>query len=338
MKLHIAGGVGEHGRNCFFIEDEHYPMILDIGILVGDENPNPHLSLEQIAQAQWLFVTHSHKDHTGAYQWLQELGFSGKTVLTKECARQLTFPIQDPIYIDDFEHLTLHDLADGLRIMWGRTGHCLGAVWYHIYTPDFNILYSGDYVEKTTLYPTDLIRDQLADLAILDNGYGKHGADAEINWQNLSKNVQEQLLLGKNLIFPIPKFGRGLEILTLLAPLFNDLDVFADEHFLGELDHIKEEDFWVKEGAIPQITKPWTGKPTKQSVLFLSDPQLKDSQNQKLVKELGWEVILTGSIKKGTFAESLDATFLRYSVHMNTSEMEHVAANNTFKEVLPFHS
>ena len=44
MQLYIAGGVHEHGRNCFLIRSDEFNIMLDCGVNVNEEDIYPHLS------------------------------------------------------------------------------------------------------------------------------------------------------------------------------------------------------------------------------------------------------------------------------------------------------
>ena len=53
MRLHIAGGCGEHGRNCFHVEGTQTNFLLDCGVMAGEEGGGyPRLSPEQIRSLQ----------------------------------------------------------------------------------------------------------------------------------------------------------------------------------------------------------------------------------------------------------------------------------------------
>ena len=41
MKLYIAGGCGEHGRNCFHVTGESIDFLVDCGLMAA-ENDNYH--------------------------------------------------------------------------------------------------------------------------------------------------------------------------------------------------------------------------------------------------------------------------------------------------------
>lgn len=49
MKLVIAGGVGEHGRNCFYVQGDARRFLVDCGKMSDTpDDPYPHLSRAQI--------------------------------------------------------------------------------------------------------------------------------------------------------------------------------------------------------------------------------------------------------------------------------------------------
>ena len=51
--------------------------------------PYPHLSQAQIQDADTVFLTHSHADHSGALPWLYANGFCGRVIAAAETLRQL---------------------------------------------------------------------------------------------------------------------------------------------------------------------------------------------------------------------------------------------------------
>ena len=119
MELFIAGGVGEHGRNCFYVQGEAIHFLVDCGKMADTpEDPYPCLTREQIGSLDAVFLTHSHADHTGALLWLYENGFQGTVIATAKTLSQLPFVVQD--------HRTLEEFCpDGtgqfqnLSIQWG---------------------------------------------------------------------------------------------------------------------------------------------------------------------------------------------------------------------------
>ena len=77
-RLIVKGGYGEHGRSCFlvpFAQGRYY--MLDCGIMDTDENPWPEVETELLERTEYLFLSHCHKDHSGAFSRLVSRGFRG---------------------------------------------------------------------------------------------------------------------------------------------------------------------------------------------------------------------------------------------------------------------
>lgn len=87
MKLYIAGGVGEHGRNCFLVNGESISFLVDCGKMADTPlDPYPRLTKEQITSLDAVFLT-------------TQVRFLGctKTVLKEQSSRLLipcdSFPL-----------------------------------------------------------------------------------------------------------------------------------------------------------------------------------------------------------------------------------------------------
>ena len=162
MEVLIAGGVGEHGRNCFFVKGERICFLVDCGKLAGSAQPYPKLTPEQILSLQYVFLTHSQADHTGALPWLLEQGFAGTIAASDETFGQLPFSLPDTTPLRSFRP------PEGLRLRWGRSGHCPGSVWYEFGLEGQTLLFSGDYTESSLLYPADPFRRGRGEVAVVD--------------------------------------------------------------------------------------------------------------------------------------------------------------------------
>ena len=79
VKLRIKGGYGEHGRSCFLVEygREGHCYMVDCGIMDTDPYPYPSVTREELEKVDYIFMTHCHKDHSGAFSYFVENGFSG---------------------------------------------------------------------------------------------------------------------------------------------------------------------------------------------------------------------------------------------------------------------
>ena len=342
MELIIAGGVGEHGRNCFFVKGDHVRFLVDCGKMAGSEQPYPKLTPEQIRSLQYVFLTHSHADHTGALPWLLEQGFPGTVVASEETFGQLPFSLPDAIPLRSFRP------PKGMALHWGRSGHCPGSVWYEFALENTTLLFSGDYTESSLVYAADPIRRVRAELAVIDCAYGADPRSAEVLCFDFLLRIAALLSAGKPVLLPVPKYGRGLELLALLHHARPKTPFYADTQFLCQLAWAQTDRFWLSPSARDDFTKvqvqPLMGAP-KKGVHFVSDPQLKLEGSRKLADAFsaaGGSVIMTGTPEKGSYSETLlqagKMEYLRYPVHQNKTEYRRLLHENHFSRAIPYHT
>ena len=83
-----------------YIELLFADFLVDCGLMAGEEDGGyPYLTQEEIKRADYVFLTHSHADHTGAIPWLVEKGFHGNVVASKETLEQLPFEVRNTMTI-----------------------------------------------------------------------------------------------------------------------------------------------------------------------------------------------------------------------------------------------
>jgi len=352
MKLKVGGGIGEHGRNCFYIQHNDLSVIFDCGVMLGDKSPYPRLTSAQIAGSDYLFLSHSHQDHTGAYTWLAEQGFKGKIVMTSQTASQLNFKgkIRNPvILIDELASPLEPCLVDNkVTVLWGRSGHCMGGCWFKIEIDDEGVLYSGDYIEFSLSFACDPICDQNATLAIIDNAYGDSIQTPEQYRLELLELTKSMLKIGKNLLFPVPKYGRGLELIQLFAECLPDAPLSGDEHLRSQIRHIELIQDWLTPQAFNVLSKIKLGSLykafSKPGIIFVADPQLERPKSQALAQTAinrNSTIVITGYADMGTYSrrllENKPAIFARYPVHMNDRETNRIISANEFEKSVNFH-
>lgn len=250
MKLYIAGGASEHGRNSFLVEGKSIRILVDCGLM---REPNgssrPFLSDEQIKSIDYLFLTHCHADHAGAVMWLYERGFRGIVIASRFTLDTMPGPVRDCLVLEELgERCTKIELDHGLSVTWGRSGHCMGSVWLLFAAEGKKFLFSGDYVEKSAAYKCDKIRDIAADLAVIDTAYGTRGERCRENMKIFKKYVSDEHIGRRINFYPVPSHGRGLDVIRILIE--NGCEVYADEYLIQELRETEGRKTWLRKGMI----------------------------------------------------------------------------------------
>ncbi|MGN1416104.1 MAG: MBL fold metallo-hydrolase [Oscillospiraceae bacterium] len=340
MELYIAGGVGEHGRSCFMVTSPDTAFLVDCGIMAGDQEPYPHLSKEQIKSAEFLFLTHSHADHCGGLRWLYSNGFDGTVIASAPTFKQMKYTPQKSVRLEKAVPCGNGEI-NGLNIRWGRSGHCTGSVWYRFEQNGSSILFTGDYTENTLVYRCDKIRGIYADMAVIDCAYGHNTTNYAGYCKALTERVTQLISEYPILILPVPKYGRGEEIITLLAASGINVDYYGDEHFIKQISD--KNPFWKKSRSdMPKISSV---SQADKVIFFISSPQLNDPPSAEVAERLiskGGYAVLTGTIEKGSFSEEIIKTghgeFIRYPVHQGINECIALCKKNHFKSVTAYHT
>lgn len=343
MDLYIAGGCGEHGRNCFHVKADSLCFLVDCGIMPGSSSDRyPHLTAEQIRSLDVVFLTHSHSDHSGALMWLHHNGFHGTVIASMETLSQLSLS-QDDVRVLEEVCPQGEGILGELEIKWGRSGHCAGSVWYKFIYHGKSILFSGDYTERTAFYKCDCIRNETADLAVLDCAYGRDNVSYQAYCRKLLLLTVKKISENHSVIFPVPKYGRGAELLTLFENHLNNITYYGDDHFIRNLEALKAEPFWRKKEISDTEVHLW--KKGASGIIFLSDPQLISRSACKIVNDAlahGDSCILTGNVDKGSESEHLLkeglVNLIRYPVHQNYHQYQALMEVNHFRQVIPYHS
>ena len=155
MQITIAGGCGDFGRSCFFVEGGRHAFIVDAGTSTDGLDRVPDLTAEQVARAEYLFITHSHRDHTGAIGYFESLGFAGSVLLTNQTYRQMKEKPGNTMILDSTAPEL--ELERDFSFRWGRSGHCAGSVWYDISCEGKNCSFRG-ITEAMTLFMSVMMR------------------------------------------------------------------------------------------------------------------------------------------------------------------------------------
>lgn len=343
MKLWIAGGVGEHGRNCFLVRGEGLSFLVDCGRMADTpEDPYPRLRPEEIRGIDSVFLTHSHADHTGALPWLSENGFSGAVIAAEETFRELPFTVKNALPLETLCSRGEGNLH-GMSVRFGRSGHCAGSVWYRFAAGGHSVFFSGDYTEDTLVYACDPIRGERADLAVLDCAYGRDVTPYTVACGRLVGETERLLSEQGLVLFPVPKYGRGLEIWKLFSERLADVPYYSDDLFLRNLAAARAGGFWYRPTEISEMPRLYDGQ--TRGIVFVSDPQLRSEAARKIagaVLARGGVAVMTGTAERGSYSEELQKAgkmrFLRYPVHLGYAQYRQLVAENRFAKTIPYHT
>lgn len=183
IKLNVWGGAGEHGRSAYLLSGSRYRLLLDCGVKKEGNGEYPLIEPEIVPQLDAVLLSHAHEDHSVAIPLLYKLGYTGEVWTTRETKEQLTtyfrswrnnmeragqsLPydevdekrIRYRFLEDEAKREYWFELLPGVSVMWGRTGHLAGSVWFGLEVEDKRILYSGDYTSESMLLQADDVAD-----------------------------------------------------------------------------------------------------------------------------------------------------------------------------------
>ncbi|MFJ6207392.1 MBL fold metallo-hydrolase [Lysinibacillus sp. NPDC092081] len=216
LNVEILGGVGEYGRNCFFIENNGHAILLDCGVMNNRQKTPPNLTQSHVAKLDAVFISHSHTDHVGAIPLLEQWGYTGPIIMSKMTAQQLKQPC---LHARTFQPESFGKwivVSNCLAFQWGYSGHLIGSVWYKIRFFEEVIFYSGDYVVDSYLLKATLpIEDETVyDVAIIDSGH----VEKRIKNIEVLQRMTEYINANPNcpIIFPSSFSGKTVDIVIYL--------------------------------------------------------------------------------------------------------------------------
>lgn len=344
MKLSIAGGCGDFGRSCFFVSGDQHSYIVDCGTSTDGLDRVPDLTPDEIRGAEYLFLTHSHRDHTGAVEYLENMGFTGAILMSAQTYRQISYKPEHAVILDSTAPEV--ELMPGFSFRWGRTGHCCGAVWYLITCENKTAFFSGDYRDGDPFYRCDAVRDLKADIAVIDAAYPTEETGADMRKRFITKAL-DLLKSGAPMILPVPRFGRGLSIATALYHALGGTHKMAmSPRLLKEWQTFARRNYFTRPGAmdIPvEYFTEWDEKTVERGgIYFLTDAQLSHAGSRTLIENNpGATLLLSGSVhgygRAKDYVESGRAQQELWPNHQTYGEMKALAAANHFTTAIPFH-
>ncbi|MEB4784020.1 MBL fold metallo-hydrolase [Paenibacillus jamilae] len=292
-KLRIWGGAGEHGRSCYVFEGKQHRIMLDCGVKKEGTGRYPVFPPQKVKELTTVLLSHAHEDHSMALPLLYKYGYRGEVWTTKATAEQLGSYFRSwqtyvesrggelPYSEQDIQSITYryledetpsgvwHEACPGVRMMWGRSGHLAGAVWYIVEMEGKRLFFSGDYSRESELLAADAPdlcmregvddlpgckpKSNLVDISIMDNAYGMDIDPQPVKLERLRVEMEQVLLSGGHVLLPVPAFGRGQELIVWASEQFPEQAIIIEPdlwHGLKQLNRWKE---WLRPGASTRI-------------------------------------------------------------------------------------
>ncbi len=208
MKLRVlgcSGGIGGDLRTTSLLLD--HDTLIDAGTGVGD------LSINEMAQIDHIFLTHSHMDHVASIPFLVDtVGWMrNKRPLTLHATQETLQILKDHLFnwklwpdfsqIPDaktpmlrYEAMTLGSTAalNGRRITSLPANHVVPAVGYHLDSGKASLVFTGDTTTNDALWP---MVNKIANLKYLIIETALSDRDREL--AVISKHLCPSLLAGE---------------------------------------------------------------------------------------------------------------------------------------------
>ena len=216
LNIEILGGVGEYGRNCFYLEKNGRAILLDCGVMNNDEKTVPNLTPAHVAKLDAVFISHSHIDHVGALPLLAHWGYKGQFYMSEMTAKQLQHAYKN---ITTFQQASMGiwlTINTHLSFQWGYSGHLIGSVWYSIRFLGEVIFFSGDYVMDSYLLKASLPKGDIGkfDVAFIDSGHIEKSVQNEEVLQQIADYICTND--GRPIVFPSSFSGKTADIACYL--------------------------------------------------------------------------------------------------------------------------
>jgi putative mRNA 3-end processing factor len=234
MKIRFLGSAREVGRAAIAVKSEKNQLLLDYGVMLGNEPGFPmHIPPKEVDA---IILTHSHLDHSGSIPLfhIQEKKPVYGTQLTFDLAKplisdfirlsayylpfeylELQTMLKSSVHIDFRKEQTIGDMKFQLR----NSGHLPGGAQVLVEADRKRIVYTGDYNSKDTQLLSGADRDYgNLDAIIIESTYANEAhPDRKELEKEFMENVNGIVENGGTALIPAFSVGRSQEIACVLA-------------------------------------------------------------------------------------------------------------------------
>lgn len=346
LKVEILGGVGEYGRNCFYIEHEGHAILLDCGVMNNAKKHLPDLTQAHVAKLRAVFISHSHIDHVGALPMLENLGYSGGIIMSKMTAKQLKETYKNTIKIQPETINKWLKINDSLEFQWGYSGHIVGSVWYKIRFFEKKIFFSGDYVMDSYLLNANFDKEDgsIYDLAFIDSGH----IEKRIDNLNILEQIKDYINENSThpIIFPASFSGKTADIATYIFH-HTIREVNIDEAFYTFFEDYYDSPENILPTMYEEVLRPFKREclrkkvESENAIYFV--PEFDEWRIKRLLQDKpNAKVILTGYLKKAYLTKLMEnesrSTHFFYKTHLDRNDIEEFSEKINALEIIYFHS
>lgn len=229
MRLIFIGADHEVTGSCHVLETCGRYILVDCGMEQGtDEFENAELPMN-IADIDYVLLTHAHIDHSGMLPLLYARGFRGEVIATPATVDLCDIMLKDsahiqmteaewknrkgqragkepvvPIYdMNDAEGVLEHfvacdydkimDLCEGVKVKFSDAGHLLGSasieVWINEDGEERKIVFSGDIGNLNRPIIKDPSYLKDADYVVMESTYGDRYHNADVDYVNVLAEI-----------------------------------------------------------------------------------------------------------------------------------------------------
>ncbi len=251
MKITFYGGTKIVTGANYLLDSGKKKILVDCGLFQGSkyaEGMNYEKFAYDASEIDYVFVTHSHTDHSGRLAKLYKDGFRGELIASKptldmirialpdnmnlikeEAAKEGHEPLFNAEDLDgvlslargvDYEEEI--ELGDGLVARLLDAGHILGSSIVEISFEGKKIYFSGDLGNPPTplLQPTVFVKN--ADYVVIESAYGSRIHEDKIERREiLEKVIDDTISHGGTLMVPSFAMERTQELLYEINELMN---------------------------------------------------------------------------------------------------------------------
>lgn len=115
--------------------------------------------------------------------------------------------------------------------------------------------FSGDYQENSLFYACDKVRERTCGLAVIDCAHEDTELDADSLRSQLPLQLRKKWRKRIPVILPVPKYGRGMELLCLLKSGFPEARIRVDTGFAEYAGEVDSESWWYRPEAVEQLNR-----------------------------------------------------------------------------------